>query len=247
MTRSTPRAQDETAERTASAFAHVDCWIFDLDNTLYSFEARLFDQIDRRMTSFIAETLAVSAEEANRLRAVYWDQYGTTLNGLMSLHDTPPEAFLDYVHDIDLGALEACRHRRAALAALPGRRIVHTNGSRGHAARVLAKLGIEDLFDQVFAIEDSAYAPKPAEQAYAAVIRGAEVEPRRAAFFEDTARNLETPHRLGMRTVFTPTGCRRAEADRDQPYVEFVAEDLTGFLTRLTAPTTAHATGEAVR
>lgn len=222
-----------------AAFADVEVWIFDLDNTLYPADARLFDQIDRRMTAFIADALDLSPAEANRVRAEYWSLYGTTLNGLIQRHGMAPEAFLEFVHDIDLTALTACARRRTALAALPGRRIVHTNGSRGHAARVLDRLGVADLFDEVFAIEDSDLIPKPQPDAYHTVVTRAAIEPRRAAFFEDTARNLAEPHRLGMRTVFTPTGCARAEADRDAPYVEHVAEDLTAFLASVIDPTDA--------
>ena len=35
------------------AFHHVDAWVFDLDNTLYPPHARLFDQIEVRMTAWV--------------------------------------------------------------------------------------------------------------------------------------------------------------------------------------------------
>ncbi len=234
----------EAAPARAAAFAHVRVWVFDLDNTLYPPTANLFGQIDRRMTAYIAEALSLGPSEANRLREDYWTRYGTTLNGLMAEHKIDADAFLAFVHDIDRGGLTPCDRRRAALETLPGRRWVHTNGSRDHAARTLDSLGVADLFDGVVAIEDSAFQPKPSAAAYAALVAAAELTPAEAAFFEDTARNLAVPHDLGMRTVFTPTGCARAEAERDARYVDFVAEDLTEFLFEVGA---TGAKGEVTR
>lgn len=215
------------------AFARVETWIFDLDNTLYPAECRLFDQIDTRMTAFIAEALEVSADEANGLRARYWAEYGTTLNGLMTAHGMEADAFLDYVHDIDLSGVASAPALRLALEALPGRKVVHTNGSRGHAARVLAQLEVAEAFDAVFGIEDSGFEPKPRRAAYERVAAAGGIEPARAAMFEDTARNLEAPHAMGMRTVWTPSGDAKAHEGSDGPHVEFVAEDLAAFLRRL--------------
>lgn len=215
------------------AFTRVETWIFDLDNTLYPAECRLFDQIDMRMTDFIAEALAVSAEEANQLRARYWAEHGTTLNGLMKTHGMGADAFLDYVHDIDLSGVAAAPALLEALHALPGRKVVHTNGSRGHATRVLAQLQIAEAFDAIFGIEDSGFEPKPQRVAYERVVAAGGIEPVKAAMFEDTARNLEAPFAMGMRTVWTPTGDSKAHEGSVGPHVEFVAEDLAGFLERL--------------
>ena len=215
------------------AFAHVDAWVFDLDNTLYDYRCRLFDQIDARMTRFIAEALDVDPAEANTLRAEYWRVHGTTLHGLMSEHAMKPERFLDYVHDIDLTAVAENPALGAAIEALPGRKIVHTNGSRRHGERVLARLGISEVFSGVYGIEDSDYLPKPRREAFERVIGAAAIAPRSAAMFEDTARNLEAPHALGMRTVWTPTDDAHASDGAEGEHVHFVAHDLSAFLERL--------------
>ncbi|MEL6979571.1 MAG: pyrimidine 5'-nucleotidase [Pseudomonadota bacterium] len=233
MSGKSDEARSHEASGARDAFAHVRDWVFDLDNTLYSARHRLFDQIDQRMTAFIAETLSLEVEAANTLRAVYWREHGTTLNGLMREHGMKPARFLDYVHDIDLSAVPEDPALGAAIERLPGRKIVYTNGSRGHAARILAHLGIEAAFDAVFGIEDSAYEPKPRRAAYDRVFSLAAVEPRRAAMVEDTARNLEAPHEMGMVTVWTPTECGLARDGADGAHVHFIAEDLAAFLRPL--------------
>ena len=138
-----------TGETGARRLAGIDCWIFDLDNTLYSFETDLFAQIDVRMSEFIQAALGVDRAAAKRLQKSYFRAYGTTLRGLMVNHGTDPAAFLDYVHDIDHSVLARRRRnsRPAALAALSGRKLVFTNGSVRHAARVLDRLGIAGHFE----------------------------------------------------------------------------------------------------
>ena len=116
-------------------FAHVETWVFDLDNTLYPPAIRLFDQIERRMTAYVMRALAVDSAEANRLRRHYWQTYGTTLAGLMREHALEPDAYLAEVHDIDLSRVAPAPELRRALGRLPGRKLVYTNGSREHARR----------------------------------------------------------------------------------------------------------------
>jgi putative hydrolase of the HAD superfamily len=136
-------------------FSHVEAWVFDLDNTLYPADCNLFAEIDTRMGEFIAERFGVSQEEAQRMRKTYYYEYGTTLAGLMRLHNVPPNAFLDYVHDIDLSVIEPAPDLRDALDALPGRKFVFTNGSRRHAESVIARLGIDGRFDDLYDIHAS--------------------------------------------------------------------------------------------
>ena len=180
----------------------VETWIFDLDNTLYHPSARLFDQINLRMTGFIMRELGVSRTEANELRRVYWQSHGTTLRGLIDNHGIDPARFLDEAHDIDLSALKPDADLATAIRRLPGARIVHTNGARAHASRVLAARGLEGLFDAVYAIEDKALVPKPKPDAYRCIIRLSGLDPARAAMIEDDVRNLEVPKAFGMVTIW---------------------------------------------
>jgi len=208
-------------------FAHVSTWVFDLDNTLYPPEARLFDQIELRMTRFVMDFLRVSEAEADRIRHDYWRSHGTTLAGLMRLHDLDPGPYLTQVHDISLDHLAPDPGLRAAIAALPGRRIVYTNGSAGYAARVVAARGLAGVFDAIYGVEHADYRPKPEAAAFAAVLERDGSEAGRAAMFEDDPRNLAAPHEMGMRTVHV------APAPIAAPHIHHHTDDLGGFLARL--------------
>ena len=86
------QAVSETAPSVAREFAHVRTWVFDLDNTLYPPEVRLFDQIEVRMRTFMTRELGVPVAEADRLRREYWSAHGTTLAGLMAAKVAPDSA-----------------------------------------------------------------------------------------------------------------------------------------------------------
>lgn len=183
------------------AFAHVETWVFDLDNTLYPPEVRLFDQIEVRMTNWVMEALSVDASEADRLRRHYWATYGTTLAGLMREHDVDPGPYLTDVHDISFDALKPDPRLSDAIAALPGRRIVYTNGSAPYAEQVIAARGLTGLFEAIYGVEHANFRPKPERVAFETVIARDGFRPENAAMFEDDARNLAAPHALGMATV----------------------------------------------
>lgn len=206
------------------SLSHVRHWVFDLDNTLYPPSARLFDQIEVRMTEFVMEALGLARPEADRLRRHYWRKYGTTLSGLMREHGIDPGPYLGHVHEISLDHLEPDPALAEAIAALPGRKIVHTNGSAAHAERVLAARGLTHVMDAVHGIEHADFHPKPEARAFQAVFARAGVEPGRAAMFEDDARNLEAPAAMGMRCVHV------APAPAHAPHVHHHAPDLRKFL-----------------
>ena len=176
--------------------------MFDLDNTLYPADCNLFSQIDRRMGEFIAQSFGIPLAEAQTLRETYYYEHGTTLAGLVRLHGVSPDAFLDYVHDIDLDAVAAAPELAAAIDALPGRKFVFTNGSRKHAERVAARLGVLGRFEGIFDIHALGYIyPKPMREAYERFVSAHGVVPHQAAMFDDLPHNLETAHALGMTTV----------------------------------------------
>ncbi len=210
------------------AFSHVSAWVFDLDNTLYPPEARLFDQIETRMTAWVSEALGVTEPEANRLRIHYWQQYGTTLAGLMEEHGVDPAPYLIDVHEIDFSPLEQDLALRAYIADLPGRRIVYTNGSRPYAERVLEARGLSGVFDAVYGVEHAGFRPKPERIAFETVFQADGLTPARAAMFEDDARNLAAPHEMGMRTIHVAPDPQPAD------HIHHHTDDLTGFLSALT-------------
>jgi putative hydrolase of the HAD superfamily len=233
----------QEAHARKGEFGHVETWVFDLDNTLYPAHCNLFDQVDQRMGSFIAELLDIDHVEARRIQKAYFFEHGTTLRGLMSNHGIDPQEFLKFVHDIDVSVLAADAELSQALNLLEGRKLVFTNGSHGHAENVLGQIGIRHHFDFVFDIADADYIPKPQPDAYSMFVEQAGFDTSTAAMFEDIPRNLEQPHVLGMTTVLVRSaGNESAEfinakhGLEDTPdYVHHVTDDLAGFLTRLPA------------
>ena len=210
------------------AFSHVSQWVFDLDNTLYPPQARLFDQIEVKMTQFVMDALHVDRPEADRLRRHYWQLYGTTLAGLMREHDVDPGPYLTDVHDISLDHLEKDTALARHIADLPGRRIVYTNGTAPYAERVLAARGLTGLFDAVYGVEHAGFRPKPERAAFEEVFAKDGITPAKAAMFEDEPRNLTAPHAMGMRTVHV------AEDPVDADHIHHHTDDLTSFLKILT-------------
>ncbi|HSD34217.1 MAG TPA: pyrimidine 5'-nucleotidase, partial [Alphaproteobacteria bacterium] len=180
---------------------HIETWVFDLDNTLYPATCRLFDQVDRNMGAFICEFLKPDPVEARALQKRYLKEFGTTLRGLMVNHDCPPERFLEAAHAIDYSAVQGDARLDRALEALPGRKLIFTNGSVPHAERVLDRLGVGRHFAGVFDIVAAGYLPKPERAAYEGLVRAHALDPRRAALIEDLPRNLVPAAALGMTTV----------------------------------------------
>jgi putative hydrolase of the HAD superfamily len=221
--------------------AGIDTWVFDLDNTLYPAATDLFAQIDAKMTDYVARLLNVEPPEARRIQKLYYAEHGTTLSGLMARHHVDPHDFLHSVHDIDLAPLAPDPGLAQAVAALPGKKLVFTNGSHGHAERVVKKLGLEGLFDDYFDIVAAAFQPKPQRAAFDLLLARHGFDPARAVMFEDLARNLAPAHALGMTTVLVhsakdwshePAGARPAGPGDEKPaHVHHVTDCLRGFLT----------------
>ena len=209
------------------AFQHVTTWVFDLDNTLYPPSVRLFDQIEVRMTAWVMDALSVDAATADHLRKHYWATYGTTLAGLMREHDVDPGPYLTDVHDISFDALEPDLELASAINALPGRRIVYTNGTEPYARQVIAARGLDGLFDAVYGVEHAGFRPKPEREAFEAIISQDGFHPERAAMFEDDARNLAAPHEMGMATVHV------APEQEPADHIHHHTDDLADFLARL--------------
>ncbi|KAA2313120.1 pyrimidine 5'-nucleotidase [Pseudooceanicola sediminis] len=210
-----------------ASFSHVTTWVFDLDNTLYHPSARLFDQIKVRMRDWVMDLLKVDAEEADRLRGHYWRTHGTTLSGLMREHGIDPLPFQQHVHDIDLTHLQADPLLASHIRALPGRKIIFTNGSAPYAERVSAARGLEGLFDAIYGVEHAGFLPKPERAAFDAVFAADGFDPTRAAMFEDDPRNLAEPFAMGLRCVHV------AEAPFAAEHIHFHTDDLSGFLGKL--------------
>ena len=211
----------------ATEFSHVQSWVFDLDNTLYPPHARLFDQIEVKMTDWVMSAINVDRAEADRLRKHYWATYGTTLAGLMAEHDVDPGPYLTDVHDIDLGHLEQDPSLAALITALPGRKIVYTNGSAPYAQNVIRARGLDGIFDAVYGVENAQFHPKPEQRAFETIFAKDGITPRTSAMFEDDPRNLAAPHNMGMKTVHV------APDPAPAPHIHHHTSDLNDFLSQL--------------
>jgi putative hydrolase of the HAD superfamily len=217
------------------SLVEIETWIFDLDNTLYPASCRLFDQIHTRMTLFIAERLDLSTEAALAVQKNYFREHGTTLRGLMVVNRVDPQDFLSYVHEIDLACVPPDPALVEALASLPGRKLVHTNGSQRHAERLLDHLGIAGSFCGIVDIEAAGYDPKPALAGYRELLRRHEVAPETALMAEDIARNLIPAAALGMTTAWVRNQADWAVADSEGEHIHHITDDLGRFLSAAAA------------
>jgi putative hydrolase of the HAD superfamily len=225
-----------------SRFASVRSWIFDLDNTLYPRHTNLFAQVDVRIRDYVQRLLDLPPEDAQLLQRDYYRRYGTTLRGLIVEHGITPDDFLEYVHDIDHSPVEADPRLASAIERLPGRRFVFTNGSRKHAEKVMARLGLGPHFEDIFDIVRADLLPKPHPDTYARFLADNEIDPTSAAMFEDLARNLEIPKALGMATVLiVPNGTEEVLAETwetegsDGAHIDHLTDDLGFFLDAVLA------------
>ena len=226
--------------KSQRGFDHVDTWVFDLDNTLYPHHVNLWQQVDARISAFVSRWLNVPTEQARAIQKDYYRRFGTTMRGMMTLHGVKADDYLAYVHEIDHSPLEPNPAMGAAIATLPGRKLILTNGSVDHAGKVLERLGLSGHFDAVFDIIAAEFEPKPAPQTYQKFLELHAVDPARSAMFEDLARNLVVPHELGMTTVLVvPDGSQEVVREswelegREADHVDHVTDDLTGFLQQV--------------
>jgi len=216
------------------ALAHIDTWIFDLDNTLYPASSDLFGLIDVRMGQFIQKLLGVDPVEARRIQKSYFVEHGTTLSGLMTAHGVDPHEFLGFVHDIEMDVLAEDARLIRSIADLPGRKLVFTNGDAPYARRVLARLGLSDAFEAIHDIHACAYRPKPQPDSYRSMIEALGVDPRASLFVDDLARNLKPAKELGMVTVWINNGSERGTADAHPSFIDFETSDLGEWLESIT-------------
>lgn len=224
------------------ALSHVNVWLFDLDNTLYSARCRLFEQVERRIGQFVAETFSLDPVAARALQKRYFREYGTTLRGLMAEHGVDPRHFLDYVHRIDHSMLALDAALDAALGRLEGRKLIFTNGPVSHAEQVMARLGVAHRFEAVFDIAAADFVPKPDPACYLALLARHAITPRSAALIDDIPRNLKPAHALGMTTVWLATETEYGEVGEQGEHIHHRCRDLVGFLeaviqARIAAPT----------
>ena len=211
-------------------FDEIDCWVFDLDNTLYPVTKRLLEHIDRHMGSFVAKFLGVDSDEAHRIQKQYFREYGLTLRGLMIHHDLDPAQYYDEMTPMDLDEVDPNPALAQSIASLPGRKVIYTNASANHAALVLERLGMKGLFEVIYDIEAANWVPKPAIESYRRLCKQHDIDPIRAVMIDDIAGNLEPADQLGMMTVWMKTAAEWARDTKAEAHIHHLTGDLKSWV-----------------
>jgi len=215
------------------SFKLIKYWIFDLDNTLYSGKTKVFEQVDKRMSKYISDKLDVSVEEAKKIQKNYFYEYNTTLNGMIKNHKIDPDEFLEFVHDINIDFLQKDPKLEKEIEKLNGKKIIFTNGSRKHALNVTKRIGINQLFDDIFDIVDCNFIPKPSIEPYKKLVEKHKIDPKLCVFVEDIARNLKPAYEMGMKTVWIENEEPWASKFSDSSFVNYRTNNLSEFLKKI--------------
>ena len=211
----------------------IKFWLFDLDNTLYDGATKVFDQVDKKMSKFISDKLNISLVEAKKIQKNYFQEYNTTLNGMIKNHKIDPDEFLEFVHDVDLSFLDKDKFLGDEIKKLEGKKIIFTNGSRAHAKNVTKRIGIDSLFDGIFDIRDCDFIPKPSKEPYIKLVENYKIEPQYCIFFEDIARNLKPAFEMGMKTVWIKNKEPWAAKFSDSNFINYKTDKLSNFLKEI--------------
>ena len=221
-------------ERTyKNKLINTNCWIFDLDNTLYPASCNLFMKIDKKITAYIAKFLGINNKQADQIRKSYYRDYGTTMSGMMALHGMKPKEFLDDVHDVELDNIPPNPDLGKALSRLSGRKIIFTNGTINHAERVLNQLTIQHHFDEIFDIICANYIPKPCPETYEMIVKKYGIDTSKTVMVEDLVRNLVPAAAMGMTTVWVRPYQKLELEPSFFNKINLVVDDLTSWLSSL--------------
>ena len=211
----------------------IKFWIFDLDNTLYSGNTKVFEQVDKKMTEYISKKLKVDKEEAKKIQKKYFYEYNTTLNGMIKNHKINANEFLEFVHDINIDFLQKDLALAKEIEKLDGIKIIFTNGSRKHALNVTKRLGVDQLFDDIFDIVDCDFIPKPLVEPYKKLVKKHKIDPKLCVLVEDIARNLKPAYEMGMKTVWIENNEPWASKFSDSNFVNYRTNNLSEFLKKI--------------
>ncbi|PPR40637.1 MAG: hypothetical protein CFH22_01439 [Alphaproteobacteria bacterium MarineAlpha5_Bin12] len=212
-----------------------DTWVFDLDNTLYSAETGIFDQVDKLMGEFISRHLKLEISEAKKIQKKFFRHYGTTLKGLMDEYKIDPEEFLDEVHKLDYSIIKPNQNLKEGLIRLNGKKIIYTNANKQHANEVIKRLNIENIFDLIFDIKDANYIPKPDMGPYKMLVKSNNIDPKKTIMFDDIARNLVPASKIGFTTVWIDVGKENYSDDikSSKKYLDYETTDLPLWLNSI--------------
>ena len=210
----------------------INTWIFDLDNTLYSADSGIFQQVHKLMGEFISKNLNLEIAEAKKLQSKYYKQHGTTLRGMMDNHGIDPDYFLNEVHKLDYSIVGPNKMLNEELYKLDGRKIIYTNANKQHVVDVLKKIDLTNFFDEIFDIKMANYIPKPEIKPYEQIINLFDIDPYSSAMFDDIAKNLVPAKKVGFTSVWIDAGYENFSDDikTSKNYLDYETRDLSLFL-----------------
>ncbi len=210
----------------------INTWIFDLDNTLYSADSGIFQQVHKLMGEFISKNLKMDMIEAKKLQSKYYKQHGTTLRGLMDNHGVEPDYFLDEVHKLDYSIVGPNEILNKELEKIQGRKIIYTNANKKHVVDVLERINLTNFFDEIFDIKMANYIPKPEIRPYEQIIDIFNIKPSSSAMFDDIAKNLVPAKKVGFTPVWVDAGYENFSDDiqASKDYLDYSTRNLSSFL-----------------
>ena len=210
----------------------INTWIFDLDNTLYSADSGIFQQVHKLMGEFISKNLKMDMVEAKKLQSKYYKQHGTTLRGLMDNHGVEPDYFLDEVHKLDYSIVGPNEILNKELEKIQGRKIIYTNANKKHVVDVLERINLTNFFDEIFDIKMANYIPKPEIRPYEQIIDIFNINPSSSAMFDDIAKNLVPAKKVGFTPVWVDAGYENFSDDiqASKDYLDYSTRNLSSFL-----------------
>jgi len=213
----------------------INTWIFDLDNTLYSADSGIFQQVHTLMGDFVSRHLNIEIQEAKALQKKYYKKHGTTLRGMMDNHGVDPDLFLAAVHQLDYSIVEPDKDLNQQLEKLEGRKIIYTNANRKHADDVLERLELTHMFKEIFDIKNADYIPKPEITPYQQIIKNFDIDISRAIMFDDIAKNLVPAKNVGFTSVWIDAGDENFSDDiaSSKKYLDYETKDISKFLNQV--------------
>ena len=211
---------------------NINTWIFDLDNTLYSADSGIFQQVHKLMGEFVAKNLNMDLAEAKKLQKKYYKQHGTTLRGMMDNHGVDPDHFLAEVHKLDYSIVGPNHKLNEELKKLQGRKIIYTNANMQHALDVLERIELSNFFDEIYDIKMANYIPKPELAPYEQMIAQFDIETKSSAMFDDIAKNLVPAKTVGFTSVWIDAGYENFSDDikASKQYLDHETTNITEFL-----------------
>ena len=213
----------------------INTWIFDLDNTLYSADSGIFQQVHILMGDFVSQHLNIELQEAKLLQKKYYKQHGTTLRGMMDNHGVDPDHFLTEVHKLDYSIVEPNKNLNQQLEKLEGRKIIYTNANRQHVDDVLKRLELTHMFKEIFDIKNANYIPKPEITPYQQIIKNFDIDISSAIMFDDIAKNLVPAKNVGFTSVWVDVGYENFSDDvvNSKQYLDYETKNISNFLNQV--------------